>query len=134
MIQCFLILMIFSIVDFDNAHQILYDKVDLAPNIPKGCHIYTGPKKPTGRKKVINYGRVQINNKRYYVHILSVMIHLRINVIPRGKVVSHRCHTSLCVNPEHLSLETIKLNNQRKAFSNANECSGHGRLHKKCIL
>ena len=119
-------------MDFRKLRQKLSQKTSKAPH-PKGCHIFLGARKKTGRRKKLEYGVINIDKRRYYAHQLSVMLHLQQTKIPDGFVVSHLCHNTLCVNASHLNLEKIAMNNKRKECFNSNECVGHGR-EPKCIL
>ena len=47
--------------------------------------------------------------------------------------ISHICHNSLCINPNHLSREEQLINNQRKKCIEQGVCCCHGN-HPDCIL
>jgi hypothetical protein len=51
--------------------------------------------------------------------------------------ISHCCHQSKCVNPDHLSHEWHSINMDREECRRVRKCSGHemdGRILKSCIL
>lgn len=62
--------------------------------IPNGCHQWQGRKMPNG------YGYINKNRKRVFVH--RIAYEALVAPIPEGWHVHHRCHNTLCVNPEHL--------------------------------
>ena len=45
--------------------------------------------------------------------------------LPPSQQASHLCNNKLCVNVEHLSLETNSINNARKTCFSLFRCSGH---------
>ena len=47
--------------------------------------------------------------------------------------ISHLCHVSLCVNPEHLSQEPPSINRQRNTCKKSNHCCGHPGF-RNCIF
>ncbi|MCH9732852.1 MAG: HNH endonuclease [Actinomycetia bacterium] len=44
--------------------------------------------------------------------------------IPEGLQIDHRCHNTLCVNPQHLRLATYKQNMENRTGPQANNTSG----------
>ena len=48
--------------------------------------------------------------------------------------ISHICHLASCAKVDHLTLESSKMNNDRKICKNAQKCQGHGDDHPKCIF
>ena len=48
--------------------------------------------------------------------------------------ISHICHLPSCAKAEHLTLESSKLNNDRKKCLAGKKCQGHGDEHPKCIF
>lgn len=50
-----------------------------------------------------------------------------------GLCVSHLCHNKLCITADHLSLESLLVNNRRQNCVFRRICSGHG-SHPKCLL
>jgi hypothetical protein len=59
-----------------------------------GCWIWTGTVAPNG------YGRVTLGGKPESAH--RVAWTLVVGPVPAGRVLHHRCHVPLCVNPAHL--------------------------------
>jgi hypothetical protein len=92
----------------------------------KGCIMWVGGR--SGAKSP-QYGRLNVKfpnepySKKYYTHRLAYMLGSDMWDLPNGLHVSHRCHFSLCVNFEHLSLEPQSLNNERQMCGDI--CSGH---------
>lgn len=76
-----------------------------AVDAESGCWIWggTGVQKPNGRYAVISVGK-----RRMYVHRLSAMTkHGNFGDEP---VVHHACHTTQCVNPDHVFPVTLREN------------------------
>jgi hypothetical protein len=44
--------------------------------------------------------------------------------IPEGRIIDHMCHNKGCVNPDHLRLSNLKLNNENRSGANKNSQSG----------
>lgn len=72
--------------------------------IGAGCWYWTGALTEKG------YGAVNLSGKVRPAHSLSY--YLIKGPIPKGLFVLHKCHTSNCVNPDHLHLGTLLENNQ----------------------
>ncbi|KAL6075252.1 hypothetical protein QOT17_003661 [Balamuthia mandrillaris] len=49
------------------------------------------------------YLQATVENRKYFVHEISWLLHYR--VLVHGLEVSHLCHNSRCITPEHLTLE-----------------------------
>ena len=88
-----------------------WDKVEKRPN---GCWVWKA-------SVIVNsggarYGRFGIRRHVYLVHRVSwSMSH---GQIPEGMVVDHRCHNTLCVNPEHLHVVTQQENVENRLGPN----------------
>ena len=105
---------------------------------PLKCQIWKrgGVGKP-GHK----YGTVRVKfpwrnqSQNVYVHRLSYMCYRKSFNLPKALHVSHLCHNTLCINPEHLSLEPQHINNARKNCTGRvpPECCGHG-IYPKCMF
>ena len=54
------------------------------------------------------YGAMKVDGKVVSVHKLAYTLYR--GEIPQNLLVSHTCHNSLCVNPDHLKLVTPKEN------------------------
>lgn len=57
--------------------------------------------------------RTPSGRKFWAAHRLSWV--LKNGHIPEGKLVDHKCHNTLCVNPSHLRLVTPKQNSENRA-------------------
>ena len=100
------------------------------------CMLWTGTK-----KKGTSYGVIccfwQGKFRTFSVHRLVFVFHngLHIDDITQsGMDVSHLCHNTLCVNPQHLSYEPHQTNTVRRACISAGTCTGHFGLHAACLL
>jgi hypothetical protein len=82
------------------------------------CHVWT--RSTQNGYPSISRGHGQSKIK---MHIMSAWTRYR-KVPEQGQVVSHLCHRKLCINPDHLVIETISVNNSRKgclcAFKDGN--------------
>jgi hypothetical protein len=63
-----------------------------------GCWEYTGHIMATGYGQINRYGVRLTTNKASYLHFIGD--------IPKGLLVSQRCHNRACFNPVHLVLST----------------------------
>ena len=101
-----------------------------------GCLIWGGCKK---KIKNTSYGVISFqipgSRKRTMknVHRVAYMAHTGDLNLPRECDVSHLCQNSLCVCPQHLSLEPRSINNQRKLCKRSKQCQGHG-IYQDCLL
>lgn len=94
------------------------------------CCLWQGAKDKDG------YGiaRIHFRGKRIKVRVHRLAYYLYHNLPSMaGKHVSHVCHTKLCFQMSHLSLESSSINNRRKVCVNNGECSGHYG-YKRCLL
>lgn len=66
------------------------------------CWFWTASTQGRGYGQFYYEGRVQLAHR-----VAWIMHH---GPIPDGMVIDHVCHNTLCVNPEHLRLATIKAN------------------------
>ena len=106
-----------------------------------GCLIWQGAKKKSKRGPA--YGVMSVNfpghtkRKHVTVHRLAYMVahpQARNEIMDIvGFEISHLCHNSLCVNPQHLSREPHSENNSRRRCQNSGECHGHGN-YADCML
>lgn len=100
----------------------------------EGCLIWEGGKedRSRGRDGSLFYGFVKIKipmNDRIMkirVHRLSFFLHnSQTHDLFDIDQVSHLCHNSLCIDPNHLSREPAATNNQRKSCNSNQNCTGH---------
>ena len=102
-----------------------------ATNNPHRCALWTGRKTNSGypRISITIKGKVSCD---VLVHRLVYFIGHPQDTGSTSMDVSHRCHTKLCVNPDHLLLESRRENNARKACARRGKCMGHGQA-KACL-
>lgn len=122
---------------FNEIQAVLGNQADLQIlNNTHGCVLWDGPKVT---KNGIEYGYKYIKppfkrlKSREYTHRLSFMQKTHNYQLPRPFDVSHLCHNSLCINPNHLALEPHHINNNRIHCINSNRCFGHA-PYKNCLL
>lgn len=101
----------------------LISKIDQNIENDKGCQIWSSNfyvhQRERGLTRGPKYGRLKIkwpngSKKCYLAHRLMWMLHHDTADIPKDMHVSHLCHTSLCINALHLSLEPPNINNSRQ--------------------
>ena len=108
-----------------------------------GCLIWQGAQKKSKGRTGPAYGVMNVKlpgaNKRCHVtvHRLAYLVanqqgHREILGVTEFEI-SHICHNSLCVNPEHLSREPHACNNSRLRCKHFGQCHGHGK-YADCIL
>ena len=102
--------------------QRFWAKVDkdgpVAPGMDSPCWVWT-------RDCRNSYGRFVVDGKTVAAHRFSYS--LAIGPIPPGYVIDHRCHTTLCVNPDHLRAVTQKQNAEnRRGASRTNSVGVRG--------
>jgi len=72
------------------------------------CHLWTGSTQ--NGYPAVSMGHAKSKVK---MHILAAWT--KLGIVPTAtEVVSHWCHRKTCINPDHLGIESIKTNNQRK--------------------
>ena len=80
---------------------------------------------------------VKINNKwkTITVHRLQYMLanHINITNLDSDMDVSHLCHNTICIKPDHLSYEPRYINNNRIACKGRGTCSGHNE-YRDCLF
>lgn len=113
------------------------------------CWIWTGYCQTKKKDEPARYGRIikSINKIKhnYFVHQIVWLA----NQTPTKTVcpgdISHLCHNTKCVNPQHLVIEPSAINSQRKECKNQGSCKynndhfyvKNGVRHvgfKKCLL
>ena len=111
---------------------------------PHGCAIWQGATACNGAYGIMRnpfHGRGNQPNTTF-LHRLVYILH-NINSFPDFRLplinkfnevlhISHLCHSSLCINIEHLKLEPESVNKERNTCNHQRKCSG---LHKpNCII
>lgn len=87
---------------------------------PNGCWLWTGKTHVRCGYGMMSMGSAKAGEK--YAHRISYeLFH---GDIPDGRIIDHMCHNRGCVNPDHLRLSDIKLNNENRAGANKNSRSG----------
>ena len=108
------------------------------------CWIYNGPVKTKARNG-LQYGTVTKTIRRgdevkkfnhFYAH-RAVKLYAE-HQVSNPRSVSHLCHQTLCVNPEHLEFESTGINNNRKPCNRTGWCNQHtdsdDKLQPSCFL
>ena len=71
-------------------------------------------------------------------HRVTMMVKLKDFDLDPSIQASHLCHNSLCINTDHISLESNKVNNLRKLCVLCCRCNGHvdenGKFLADCLL
>ena len=109
----------------------------------RGCRVWRGARTQS-KPGAPPYGIIRTkppgatNRKALRVHVLAYVtsdISAR-RTIMRKKTcdVSHICHTSLCIDPSHLSVESRSINNCRRTCRSNGDCQGHGLQYPDCLI
>jgi hypothetical protein len=80
------------------------------------CWLWNGPVTNKG------YGRISVGDRPKSAH--RVAYELANGAIPEGLVIDHKCHTPLCVRPDHLQAVSIKQNSENRAGAAPRSASG----------
>lgn len=108
------------------------DKSVVAPN--GDCVLWTSTTSKDGKYGVLSYKHPTENKwKKITVHRLAYMLSINNLNIDPNLDCSHLCHNSLCVNVEHLSLESKPINNNRNTCLRRGFCQNHENL-PPCML
>jgi hypothetical protein len=80
------------------------------------CWNWTGARSAYRPKRIIagatqGYGVISINNRPFYVHRASWLMHN--GPLIQGLVIDHLCENTLCVNPDHMQQVTNDENTKR---------------------
>lgn len=119
-------------MDFDKYSAILTERYVLSPN--GQCWLYLN--EYVRREKSTKYGyiRVKLNEKWTTLHAHKVAACCRDRVVyPKNIDISHLCHNSTCIRPEHLSAEPHHVNNNRRSCVEKNWCTEHA-PYPDCLL
>ena len=91
----------------------------------------------------IRYGRMRVKfphepkSKMFYVHSLAKMSQLRAILGPEQSI-SHLCNNSLCCFTEHLSVEPLVIDCQRKTCHSQGRCLGghfnQENIYPDCVI
>lgn len=105
-----------------------FSKINIAKS---GCWEFKSWKHKKG------YGYFAFNKNEMYAHRVSYIIFYN-TLIPKGKVILHKCDNTGCVNPDHLSMGTQSDNMKdmalKKRGKNGNSYKTHcSRNHEYSI-
>ena len=95
-----------------------------------GCHLYLGSVRGDGYCH-LTYTNDVGTKTSISAHRAALMVN-RNSKLPRVLQASHLCNEKRCINPQHLSLESNIINNQRKRCFSENRCTGHGG-YPRCV-
>ena len=109
---------------------------------PNGCHIWTGA--VSGKRGYYEggsrYGAVKwthpVSKDKIVLNAHVVSFYFSSGLLPcnvNHVDISHRCHDTLCVNPEHLSREPHRVNLDRRKCRRVKSCHSHGD-HPPCLF
>jgi hypothetical protein len=101
-------------------YSLFWQRVERLQN---GCWLWKGGHSIENNQRR-PYGRFKIKGKYVFAHRFSFQ--MKYGEIPKDKVLDHICNNTMCVNPDHLQIVTIKENilkgngfgaiNKRKEF------------------
>ena len=100
------------------------------------CVIWTGG---TSKKRGVYYGQMRvkfpglIRTKVEYVHRIQFILKSRQFQLKTHMHVSHLCHNSLCVTPDHLNYEPKMVNLNRETCKQRGICTQHDQ-YPDCLL
>lgn len=101
------------------ATQRFWAKVDkdgpVAPGMDSPCWLWTHSQRG-------GYGSFSHDGKNTAAHRFSYSISK--GPIPHGYVIDHQCHTTLCVNPDHLRAITQKQNSENRRGAQSRNVTG----------
>jgi len=118
----------------------------IAPNVrphpTKSCLLWRGGKTIKSPTRRVRYGFIFVSwlpgiqlqkRKKWPVHRVKYIVETgRFDI--QGLHVSHLCHSSTCVNIDHLSLEPAHVNNNRKGCLSRGHCHGEHGEYPPCIF
>ena len=122
-------------LDFDKYLMILQTKIDCSSGDVE-CMLYDrrlSMLTVRSGENTLEYGRQKLsfsNGKFIYVtaHRAMYMCIKQISFIPRNYEISHLCHNSRCIRPDHLNMEPHAINMERLRCTHSlpKKCLGHG--------
>ncbi|UQS95116.1 HNH endonuclease [Pseudanabaena phage Pam3] len=89
----------------------------LVDKLPSGCWFWTGARSRGGNRGSRKwYGTFYVNKEvgRVRSHRFSCEVIGKKGPLPRGYDRSHKCHFSLCVNPDCIEYELKEVNQARR--------------------
>ena len=102
-----------------------------ARRTPRGCLIWPG------EVKGYSYARFSFpgqQKRRYTRHTLIKVISIGLFEVPEGLEGSHLCSNKLCLNPDHVVLESHAINKERQECSNKGFCDPNFGHIPRCLL
>jgi hypothetical protein len=105
-------------------HDLAWMHTRIAPQ-PNGCWLWTGGKLKSG------YGIIAMKHHGPYVQAHRLMYTLTKGPIGEGKCIMHSCNTPSCVNPDHLSEGTWKINIHDSIAQGRHHELGKGEAHPR---
>lgn len=104
-------------------------------NVPKtnlkGCIYYDDKKNSKSPSLKVLYLDKKNQEDSKMIRLHKIMFFLRYR---KNAEISHRCHLSSCINPEHMILESHQNNCLRRTCKKTQKCEGHGQRDDFCIF
>ena len=129
-------------LDFDKYLMILQTKIDYSSG-NMDCMLYDRKFSLLTLRTsnhTVEYGRQKLtfkNGKSVFVtaHRAMYMCIKQISCLPRNFEISHLCHNSRCIRPDHLSIEPHHINMERLRCTHTlpRHCLHHG-VYPDCII
>ena len=114
-----------------NRQLAIIDLTGDARRTPRGCLIWPGEVKGYSYARFAFPGRPK---KRFTRHTLIKVIAIGLFEVPDGLEGSHLCGNRLCLNPEHVVLESHAINKERQECSNDGICKPVFAHVPRCLL
>lgn len=107
-------------------------------DLDTGCLVYLRDLAPSQMYHKIKISVKNVINSRYTMNMHAFVYKMSHNIHPTTRFannmdVSHLCHTTKCMNFNHLTLEPRQVNNLRKLCKANKKCIGHGQ-YPSCML
>ena len=114
---------------FENLREKLSKKSILAPN--GQCQFWTGSLTTSKKYGVVTFKELNTQKwKQMHAHRMAVVISEGSFAIDKNLDASHLCHNALCINRQHISLETHCVNNNRQSCVSLGVCQGHKNISR----